>query len=298
MAWPVNFMLPLSAFEKHVAGTHNLIELALSVRRPKPALFIFCSSISVAGACVVVPDDYIQDLGAAQRMGYARSKLVAELVVQNAVEQAGARVTVARIGQIVGDTVNGVWNDTEAIPLMIRSALSTNALPALAEKCVWLPVDTVATNVVRLARLQEGDDADDAEVEPDERGGVYSLSNPRSFSWARDLLPALRKAGLQFETVETVEWLERLRHSEQDAEKNPAVKLVGFWNEKYGVSGGGKDGVGEDGEGGERGVESTKTREEGRLLRDGPDLIGGRYVEKFVRNWLEKWGDLQQGEER
>lgn len=298
MAWPVNFTFPLSAFKKHVAGTHNLIELALSVRRPKPAMFVFCSSVSVAGTCAVVPEDYIQDLGAAQPMGYARSKLVAERVVQNAAERAGARVAVARIGQIVGDTMNGVWNDTEAIPLMIRSALSTNALPALAEKCVWLPVDTVAANVMELAQPQEGNDVYDVQMNQDGRSGVYNLSNPRSFFWTPDLLPLLRKAGLQFDTVPTPEWLERLRRSEQDMAKNPAVKLLEFWSEKYGGSDGEKGRTGEDKTGEESGVDTTKTRKEGRLLSDVPDLVGGGYVEKFLRNWLEKWGEVQQGEGR
>lgn len=284
MAWPVNFMLPLLAFEKHVAGTHNLIELALSVRRPKPAMFVFCSSVSVAGTRLAVPEDYIQDLEAAQPMGYACSKLVAERVVQNAAERAGARAAVARIGQIVGDTINGVWNDTEAIPLMIRSALSTNALPALVEKCVWLPVDTVAAIVMKISQLQEGNDVYDAQMNQDDRSGVYNISNPRSFFWTQDLLPALRKAKLQFDTVPTPEWLERLKRSEQDTVKNPAIKLLGFWSEKYGRSDGEKGGTGEKGV-----VDTTKTREECPLLSDVPDLIGEGYVEKFLGNWLKKW---------
>ena len=66
-------------------------------------------------------------------MGYARSKLVAERIVQAAAETTGMTAKVFRVGQIVGDTERGIWNTTEAIPLMIQSAKTIGALPALEE---------------------------------------------------------------------------------------------------------------------------------------------------------------------
>jgi len=47
--------------------------------------------------------------------------------------QTGMHARVLRIGQLSGDAATGRWNDTEAVALMIRSAISTGALPALDE---------------------------------------------------------------------------------------------------------------------------------------------------------------------
>ena len=142
-AWAVNFMLGIRSFEdQHINGVKNLINFALSARTLMPARFYFCSSLSVALAIpapAIVPEAPIEDLKAALPMGYSRSKLVAEHIVHNAAVQAGAPAHVLRIGQIVGDSKEGLWNDTEAIPLMVRSALTLKVLPSLDEVCFLFP---------------------------------------------------------------------------------------------------------------------------------------------------------------
>ena len=69
----------------------------------------------------------------AQGMGYARSKWVTENITANAAKARGMRAESFRIGQMVGDTVNGVWNETEAISLLIKSAQTIGAMPDLNE---------------------------------------------------------------------------------------------------------------------------------------------------------------------
>ena len=70
----------------------------------------------------------------AAAMGYARSKWVAEHMCSRAYhESLKNRVMIARIGQLCGDTVHGVWNEGEAWPLMIASARYTRCLPDLPE---------------------------------------------------------------------------------------------------------------------------------------------------------------------
>jgi thioester reductase-like protein len=66
-------------------------------------------------------------------MGYARSKWVTENLVAIAASTRKIRAETFRIGQMVGDTVHGVWNETEAIPLQIKSAQSVGAMPELSE---------------------------------------------------------------------------------------------------------------------------------------------------------------------
>lgn len=60
-----------------------------------------------------------------------------------------------------------------------------------------------------------------------------NIVNDKNFHWTRDLLPLLREAGLQFETVPQQEWIRRLRASEADPVKNPPIKLVDFFASKY-----------------------------------------------------------------
>jgi thioester reductase-like protein len=69
----------------------------------------------------------------AQSMGYARSKWVAENLVALAAQTRGIRAESMRIGQMVGDTVHGVWNETEAISLQLKGAQTIKAMPDLDE---------------------------------------------------------------------------------------------------------------------------------------------------------------------
>lgn len=141
-AWAVNFNISVSSFEdQHIKAVHNLIQLTLSVQTPKPARFFFCSSVSSAGGTPrpgSVLESYVPSPAHAQHTGYARSKYVAEHITRNAMKDAGAPARVLRIGQLVGDTNVGEWNTTEGIPLMIQTAETLGALPALNEVSSWL----------------------------------------------------------------------------------------------------------------------------------------------------------------
>ncbi|KIV84601.1 hypothetical protein PV11_00373 [Exophiala sideris] len=224
-AWSVNFNKNLSSFEADcIAGTRHLMLLCLAARQGTPASFNFCSSVSTVvntNKDDVVSADLPPNLACAQGMGYAQSKLVTEHIVVRAAEHfTGTYARVLRIGQITADTVHGIWNDTEAIPLMLQSATTIGALPALDEYQRWLPVDTVATTVI------------DISLSPTAHG-VFNIVNPHAFHWTKDLLPALRGAGLSFEEVGQREWVRRLRVSDPDPGVNPTIKLVEFFAQKY-----------------------------------------------------------------
>lgn len=157
-AWPVNFQLPLPSFEPHIQGLHNLLQLSLSSPYTSPTKLLFCSSVSTAlGAPSPshIPESVIEDLDYASDMGYGQSKLVGEHIVAAAVRTAGAQASILRIGQVVGDGKFGMWNDNEAFPSIVRSALTMGVLPELPIKCEWLPVDTLAECVIELAGLAE-----------------------------------------------------------------------------------------------------------------------------------------------
>lgn len=282
-AWAVNFNIGVRSFEAdHIRGTHNLLSLALSVKRHDPAQFIFCSSIGVAGSWTSshpIPETLISDLSLAQPTGYARSKLVTEHIVANAATFAPTLdAKVLRIGQIVGDKKSGIWNENEAIPLMIRTATTLKALPALDEPCSWLPVDSLASIILELAGLVNPPIA----TPPEGNQLVYNVLSPVSFSWTNTLLPALRRSGFEFSTVPTSEWLELLRRSSVDSE--PAVKLLGFWEGKYGSEEGGSGGGSEV-----RKFDTTAAERGSVTLRNAPDVVRDGYVDAFVKYWLRRW---------
>ncbi|KAF2156690.1 acetyl-CoA synthetase-like protein [Myriangium duriaei CBS 260.36] len=232
-AWAVNFNISVQSFEdQHIKAVHNLIELCQGVQTPLPARFFFCSSVSSAAGSPrpgVVTESPVPGPENAQNTGYARSKYVAEHVTQNAMRRANAVTRVLRIGQLIGDTKSGEWNVTEGIPLMIQTAVTVGALPALDEEMTWLPVDYAAKGIVELASHQSED-----------VGLTYHVINPMAFHWTRDMLPALSQAGLEFKILPTAEWMELLRNSDKDPKKNPPIKLLDWFEGKYGNKRSGK----------------------------------------------------------
>lgn len=318
-AWPVNFNLPLSTFDDQIKILHHLLQLSLSTHSPKPAHLIFCSSVSAASCSPSpVPEAPLASFSYAASTGYGSSKYVAEKIIQKAVESAGAKASILRIGQIIGDTLHqSMWNDSDVIPLMVRSALAIGALPALNERCAWLPVDAVARSVVEIAGLCEGGVEEEEEEavqtdtahEPDTPSPlpapyVFNVVNPHTFSWTETFLPALSAAAapasFPFETLAPETWLRRLRDyndGEQDAaKKNPSVKLLGFWATKIEppttlalVKSGDRGGEEEEVGAGTQTFETGMARGKSLALRGAPDVIAEGYVSVMLGKWLEKW---------
>lgn len=280
-AWDVNFTLRLGSFEEyHLKGLQNLLNLSLSVKRSGPARFVFCSSVSVALATprpATIAEKNLENLADAADIGYARSKLIGEHIVHNAAITAGALSYIVRLGQIVGDKKASLWNEYEATPLMIRSALHLKSLPALEESCSWIPVDIAAATILDLCGISEPTNSIYREVDP---SLVYHIVNPRPFSWTRGLLPALRAAGLEFETVPFTDWLSHLKARDQDPERNPAVKLTSFWEKQL---------QGKDQMQGDLVFETTITERDSVTLREAPHILDDGYIEKFLENWLKIW---------
>ncbi|KAL5002470.1 hypothetical protein BDV10DRAFT_202602 [Aspergillus recurvatus] len=285
-AWAVNFTLGVRSFEaQHIRGVHNLISLCLSSQRPSPAQFYFCSSVSAAAGTplpATIAEAPVFELAHAQSMGYARSKLVAERIVQAAAEKTGMVAKVLRVGQIVGDTVNGKWNTTEAIPLMLQTAHTLKALPALDETPSWLPVDIVADAILDLSDLNETPVSSSAILRQfsHDPSTIYHVQNAKTFKWTEELLPALKEAGLDFEVLPKRQWVQRLREGEQDPKKNPAIKLLNFFTEKYDNDNRGRS---------ELVFEMKKSEAASPSLKGGVELIESGLIKKFVDAWRSEW---------
>ncbi|KAB8211953.1 hypothetical protein BDV34DRAFT_233934 [Aspergillus parasiticus] len=229
--WPVNFSRNLRSFERDgILGLRNLIDTTLKSKGPVPARIVFFSSIGTA-MCTPspdIPEEVPVQFDYAQTTGYARSKYVAEHICQIACQERGVPTSIVRIGQIIGDTRHGVWNISEATPLMIRSAKTLGCLPALDESLEWLPVDLVAkvtSEILSNTGLQGPSICE-----------VFNVVNPHTLSWKEDLLPILQQKGLQFDIVEPRVWLEKLKQSDPDPMRNPTIKLKDYFTRKIDVA--------------------------------------------------------------
>ncbi|PWN45585.1 acetyl-CoA synthetase-like protein [Ceraceosorus guamensis] len=208
-AWVVNFALSLTSFEKDCISresssrmySKHFERVSQLIARSAPARFVFSSSLAsiLAGAAPhrEEPSEHVSSAGST---GYAQSKWVAEKIC----EAAGERVTIARVGQLCSDTKHGIWNESEAWPLLVRTADETGVLPATGPNLDWLPVDAAARALVDLA-LKQGED----------EATLCHVCTPQSStlpSWS-DFIAWLAEAGLRFEVKSKEAWLDAVRRA-------------------------------------------------------------------------------------
>lgn len=204
-----------------------------------------------------------------------------ERICEAAGASGAAVVGVLRVGQISADSVNGIWNEKEHVPMLVRSATEVGALPRLhgyEGRCEWMPVDTVAATVLQLAdKLAAGGGGGSAGA------SFYNITPSHAFSWNDRFLPVLREAGLEFEEVDLSEWLRRLRAraSELGAaaeEKLPAIKLADYYETTYGESAAGY--------GSNLKFENDRACSDSDALRSCPELSQVAIVSKMLQHWL------------
>ncbi|KAK9779538.1 putative Carrier domain-containing protein [Seiridium cardinale] len=249
-AWPVNFYLALSSFRPQLAGMVNLFALAAAAVRPMR--FLFISTVgAVAGlgpGAGPAAESIIRSLDAAHASGYARSKLLSELLCNAASRHLGIPVRVARVGQVAGQVGAGAWNRTEWLPSLVVSGFHLGCLPEdlgpRFSEVDWIPSDLLADAVVDLITLPSW-----AQRTASDGADVYNLRNPSTTTW-NTLLPALQDAARAYlsrglEIVSSATWLQRLQES-SDPEahdvaalvaSNPAYMLLPFYRDGLWVGG-------------------------------------------------------------
>ncbi|KAL9610369.1 MAG: hypothetical protein Q9204_009084, partial [Flavoplaca sp. TL-2023a] len=310
-AWAVNFTARLRSFEKdHIAGLSHLLNLSKSSpKRTEPVRFLFLSSTaSVTNTPVSkypITENISLNPDEASPLGYSRSKWVAENICNAFYEKVstvapnhhdndgsngsdvappttlGPKIAILRIGQLTSDTLSGIWNTSEAYPLMLSTAPLLHALPDLESLPLdWLPVDTAAKAVLQVADNMitnpSGKPATDTNGCP-----VVHILNPSTKPTWSDLLACIRRAspGLDIEVLPPKVWLARLEAYEGDM---PAKKLVGLWKGAFGEGVDKEDG---QDEGTRMVVEMEKAKSMSETMRRVRPLDEG-FLERMWR-WVE-----------
>ncbi|KAJ3538484.1 hypothetical protein NM208_g5889 [Fusarium decemcellulare] len=243
-AWAVNFSLRLNSFEDQIAGTRNLINLAAETY----SRFIFASSTAavIDSPGTPIPAKISEDPTHASPMGYSQSKWVAEQVCDAANSQltdtntTDCLATIIRIGQLCSNDA-GVWNASEAYPLMLSTARVGGCLPDIAEEVLnWLPVETAAQSVLDIAfpnGAKAPEPTNDKEMlEGRTRTSVYHVLNPYVTPTWSQMLRWISENNEErpFEIVSARDWVGRLEDALGKRKDNhPSQALLGMWKERF-----------------------------------------------------------------
>ena len=181
----------------NVLGTREVVRLACT-GTPKPLHFV--SSLS---ACYSTLGPRVIDEGQdalahleGVHFGYAQSKCVSEALVLEA-GRRGLPVSVIRPALVSGDSVQGRSNVDDLLTRILAGCIRMGAAPDLDWRVDSLPVDQVATAIVRAALSQEA-----------ERSVLHiSAQSPRHW---RECVLWMHMCGYPMSLVPYGEWCERV----------------------------------------------------------------------------------------
>lgn len=298
-AWAVNFNLSLSSFQPQLTGVINLLNLA-SCASKSPRLFFISSISSVMGhstASKTTPDELISTTSPAPN-GYATSKYLTEHLLAHGAKTRNLRTAFARVGQVAGAAkAHGLWNKNEWFPSLVLSSLHVGAVPDTVspklDRVDWVPVDLLAEVLVELALS----DCSDSTAEAERTVEVFHPHNLNLMPWNEAIRPVIADAlagyaGKQIETVPLVDWIERVRRDLEGTgtggssdnelqvllERDPAAKLLGFFEGLADSASAEPDNV----------LETGKTAQRSERLRAVPG-VKAEWVRKWVGKWVGEW---------
>lgn len=130
------------------------------------------------------------------------------------------------MGQVCGDSINGVWNTSEQYPLMmVGGGALLKKMPDFGSmELDWLPVDYASISIFEI--MLETAKQQGSEI----AGKVFHIVNPNTANWI-DLLQAMKLSGIEFEVVPVSEWVQELKQHPE----NPAYRLMAFYEAGHGA---------------------------------------------------------------
>ncbi|KAJ7623601.1 putative aminoadipate reductase [Roridomyces roridus] len=217
-AWTLDFNMPVSSFESHIAGSHNLAEMALQA--PRKPRFVFTSSIASAqlwdpreGPC---PEEIIDDSKVALG-GYGQSKYAVEQILT----KSELDVCCLRIGQVCGALPKGAWATSDWLPILVKTSVALGKLPLADGLVSWVDFNTVTQTILDVTF-----------AESERLPTVMNLIHPRPVSWnfvmtcIRDVL---LERGKDLELMEFGLWYQELEGRGASGESLPGIKLLSFF---------------------------------------------------------------------
>jgi thioester reductase-like protein len=207
----INLVLPYRVMKPvNVSGTLELLRLASF---PPAKSFHHISSIAVFGAPDGRPhsnvsENFRVDFSGRLSEGYAKSKWVAEQLVNQAAER-GLSVAIYRPGLITGHSQTGVCNLYDSFSLLIGASIKLQMAPNLEGHIPLTPVDFVSRAIMELSRM------------PASVGRAFHIVNSTTVSWS-EIATLLQEYGYTRNTVPYDQWFQRLS---EEAIKNPSGYL-------------------------------------------------------------------------
>lgn len=225
-AWPVNFNLSVESFGPSIQGVRNLADFSFHAAKCAPIVFV--SSVGTADRWTgsePVPESPLIDLNLAS-MGYGQSKLIGDLILQQARLNLGVPTAVVRVGQISGPrNGKGAWNKQEWLPTIISSSVSLGQLPTdlgALNRIDWVPVEHVATIILEIGGILSCRPLSSI-------SGHFHIVNPALAQWeclAESVRRFYEERGHSISPVDLATWVKAVEDSSQNKRNIPAVKLL------------------------------------------------------------------------
>lgn len=222
-AWLLNFNMPVDHFDKEcIQPFYNLLKFAYKEVNPMHVHFISSISASAAAGAEIPEEPLPLDPKVGMPMGYGQSKFIVEILLNYLTAEKDFPCYIERLGQVCGDSENGVWNVSEQYPLMFVGGGSVmHKMPNLDTVIDWITVDYAAASIADIMLRT-------AYLTANPEQSIYHIVNPKLVMWS-DLLTAMKKNGMKFDIVEPAEWVEEL--SKDDT--NPAFRLMSFYEGNF-----------------------------------------------------------------
>ncbi|KAI7904874.1 uncharacterized protein BX663DRAFT_431462 [Cokeromyces recurvatus] len=222
-AWVLDFNMTIDYYDKEcITPFYHLLKFAYREINPMHVHFISSISASAATGDQIVEEPLPLDSHVSMPMGYAHSKFVVEKLMNYLTAEKNFPCIIERLGQVCGDSENGVWNTSEQFPLMfIGGGSIMHKMPELDTIIDWITVDYASASIVDIMLRT-------ADLPITEDNSIYHIVNPRLITWS-DVLEAMRGSNMVFETVSPSEWVNTLA---QDT-TNPAARLLSFYEGNF-----------------------------------------------------------------
>uniref|UniRef100_A0A0W0EWU3 Thioester reductase (TE) domain-containing protein n=1 Tax=Moniliophthora roreri TaxID=221103 RepID=A0A0W0EWU3_MONRR len=265
-AWRVRLNDTLDRYEENVAQLRVLIDFALTT----DSKFVFIGS---SGIFQRITEPKLLEkpvsISDAIGQGYGESKWVAEAIILKAIEEAGFKALIIRVGLLCGGSERRAWSIHGWVPSLMQSARHLNCIPTDEGLVDWLTTDHTAEAALRFL-----------DYTTINRAPIFHLRHPHPVPWA-DIMRIIA-SHLNVAAVPYKEWLARLVDASQgeSAETIPATRLLRYYQSIVRTNPVGREAFAL------YHLDITEAQKAGLGQDDGIRKLN----EDIVKRWLRHWG--------